>query len=306
MTGATHDEAASIETNGVLVPTAPMKAIHPAREALMTFTSNSGAVVGTAILALVLLVSLIGPMVMQVNPFAMTGPPLSPPDLFGRYPLGTDYLGRSVLAGIVYGGRPTLAVGAVAAALSLGIGIGIGALAGYFGGVIDTVLMKVTEFFQVLPALLFAMVLVTLFSSSLWTVAFAVGLASWPSVARLTRAEFMRIKKLDYVTAERAVGSTNSRLIWFVVLPNAMPPLIAYAALSISVAILLSAGLNFLGLGDPNIMTWGLMIGTGRDYILESWWPVTIPGGAIFVTVLSISLIGDGLNDALNPKLMER
>lgn len=284
----------------------PAKAVHPARETLILFASNPAALAGTVILAFILAVSLIGPAVMDADPFAMAGVPMTPPELFGDYPLGTDYLGRDVLTGIVYGGRPTLAVGAIAAGLSLVIGIGIGALAGYFGGLVDQMLMKLTEFFQVLPALLFAMVLVTLFSSSLWTVAFAIGLASWPSVTRLTRAEFKRIRKLDYVTADRAIGATDSRLIWLVVLPNAMPPLIVSAALSIGIAILLSAGLNFLGLGDANTMTWGLMIGTSRDYILDAWWAVTIPGAAIFLTVLAISLIGDGLNDALNPKLRER
>ena len=146
-----------------------------------------------------------------------------------------------------------------------------------------------------LPALLFAMALVSLFGQSLVTIAVAIGVVSWPPVARLTRAEFFRIKELDYVRASRAIGAPERRLIWRVILPNALPPLIV-------AAILFEAGLSFLGLGDPNTMSWGLMIGANRDFVLDAWWAVTLPGLAIFVTVLGVSLIGDGLTDALDPK----
>ena len=154
--------------------------------------------------------------------------------------------------------------------------------------------MRLTEFFQVLPALLFAMVLVSLFSQSLATIAIAIGVVSWPPVARLTRAEFLKIKELEYVKAARAIGARNRRLIWRVILPNALPPLVVSATLTIGVAILFEAGLSFLGLGDPNVMSWGLMIGLNRDFVIDAWWAVTFPGLAIFVTVLSVSLIGDG------------
>ena len=170
----------------------------------------------------------------------------------------------------------------------------------------DVLLMRFTEFFQVLPALLFAMVLVTLFSPSLTMIAIAIGVVSWPQTARLTRAEFMKIKNLEYVTAARAIGAKNGRIMWRVILPNALPPLIVSATLTVGVAILFEAGLSFLGLGDPNTMSWGLMIGSNREYILQAWWPVTFPGVMIFLTVFAVSLIGDGLNDAFNPKLRER
>ena len=166
--------------------------------------------------------------------------------------------------------------------------------------------MRITEFFQVLPALLFAMVVVTLFSPTLLTVTVAIGIVSWTGTARLTRAEFMKIRGLEFVRAERAIGAGDARIIWKVILPNAFPPLVVSATLAIGVAILFEAGLAFLGLGDPNQMSWGLMIGSSRQYVLASWWAVTFPGAAIFITVLAVSLIGDGLNDALNPKLRER
>ena len=194
----------------------------------------------------------------------------------------------------------------VAALLSVIIGITLGAMAGYYGGRIDSMLMRVTEFFQVLPALLFAMVVVTLFSPTLVTVTLAIGIVSWTGTARLTRAEFMKVRDLEFVRAERAIGARNARIIWKVILPNAFPPLVVSATLAVGAAILFEAGLSFLGLGDPNQMSWGLMIGSSRQYVLSSWWAVAFPGAAIFVTVLAVSLIGDGLNDALNPKLRER
>jgi len=220
--------------------------------------------------------------------------------------LGTDQLGRDILAGIINGGRATLAVGGAAAFLTCAIGIVVGALAGFHAGWVDGTLARVTEFFQVLPPLLFAMVFVALFSPTLVTVAFAIGIVSWPNVARLTRAEFLRLKNQEFVLASRASGAFDRTLIWGVILPNALPPLVIAATLNIATAILFEAGLSFLGLSDPNVMSWGLIIGDGRDQIFTAWWIVTLPGVAIFVTVLAISLIGDGLNDALNPKLRER
>ncbi|HBV53652.1 MAG TPA: ABC transporter permease [Rhodobacteraceae bacterium] len=278
----------------------------PALEAWRMFRRNVPALFGVAILATIVGLTLYGRFFYGGDPFDVVWAPHEPPGVEPGFPLGTDYLGRSILAGILTGGGPTLAVGAAAAVLTMVIGISLGALAGYYGGWVDNLLMRVTEFFQVLPALLFAMVLVTLFSPSLVTIAVAIGVVSWPQTARLTRAEFLKIKELEYVTAARAIGAKNGRIMWRGILPNAAPPLIVSATLTIGVAILFEAGLSFLGLGDPNVMSWGLMIGANRDYILDAWWPVTFPGLAIFLTVFSVSLIGDGLNDAFNPKLRER
>ncbi|MGS1011837.1 ABC transporter permease [Achromobacter anxifer] len=271
----------------------------PSYEALRVFARNPSALAGVLLLAAILAVTLFGPMIMQADPFEIAGAPMTPPGADAL--LGTDYLGRDVLTGMVYGGRATLLVGVVAAVLSMAIGLTVGALAGYYGGWIDETLMRITEFFQVLPTLLFAMVLVTLFSPSLATIAIAIGVVSWPGTARLARGEFLRLKRREYVLAERVIGAGDARIIWRVILPNALAPLIVSATLAIGTAILFEAGLSFLGLGDPNIMSWGLMIGSNRPYILTAWWAVTLPGAAIFLTVLAVSLIGDGLNDALNP-----
>jgi peptide/nickel transport system permease protein len=283
----------------------PLESYSPSREAWRMFRRNHTAVAGLLLLLLIMGATLLGPFLYPIDPFEMVWAPLSPPGEEG-WILGTDQLGRDILAGLIHGGKATLLVGVTAALISVFIGVTIGALAGYYGGWVDEVLMRITEFFQVLPALLLAMVLVMLFSPTLTTITIAIGVVSWTAEARLARAEFLRIRELDFVKAARTISSSDARIIWRVILPNASPPLIVYAALITGVAILFEAGLSFLGLGDPNVMSWGLMIGSGRQYFLDAWWVVTFPGIAIFLTVLSISLIGDGLNDALNPKLRER
>jgi len=231
--------------------------------------------------------------------------PFSPPGADG-FLLGTDYLGRDILSQIINGARVSIAIGFSAALVSCFIGVGIGSFAGFYGGWVEETLMRLTEFFQVLPTLLFAMVIVALFGSSVLSITLAIGAVSWASVARITRSEFLRIKELDFVLASRASGSNNLALIFRVILPNAAAPIIVQSALLVGAAITFEAGLAFLGLSDPNVISWGQVIGSNRIYILDATYTVTIPGIAIFITVLAISLVGDGLNDALNPKLRSR
>lgn len=297
MSTLTHPDAAAA---------APLpRAEHPTVEALRMFLRNPSAIVGGLLLIAILGVSLLGPWLMPADPFEIVAAPMTPPFTEEAW-LGTDYLGRDVLTAMIHGGRATLLVGAVAALLSVFIGVTLGALAGYHGGWVDATLMRITEFFQVLPALLFAMVVVTLFSPTLVTVTLAIGVVSWTGTARLTRAEFLKVRGMEFIRAERSIGAGDARIIWKVILPNAFPPLIVSATLAVGAAILFEAGLAFLGLSDPNQMSWGLLIGASRPYVLTNWWAVAFPGAAIFLTVLAVSLIGDGLNDALNPKLRER
>jgi len=281
------------------------EAQHPFREMLAMFLANRAAMVASIVLAFVVLATIFGPMLYPVDPFEMVWAPFTPPGQEG-FVLGTDYLGRDMLAALLNGGRVSLTIGLVAALMSVFIGISFGALAGFYRGLVEEVLMRITEFFQVLPTLLFSMVIVALFGASLEVVTIAIGVVSWTAVARITRAEFLRIRELEYVTASRAAGASNVTLMTRVILPNALPPIIVQAALMVGSAILFEAGLAFLGLSDPNVVSWGQIIGSNRPYILDASFTVTIPGLAIFVTVLSISLIGDGLNDALNPKLRAR
>jgi peptide/nickel transport system permease protein len=279
------------------------EALSPWREAWRVFRSNKAALLGLLMLTGVLAMMLLGPDLYGVGPFDISGAPFTPPFTDPTVWLGTDYLGRDVLAGVLVGGRATVWVGLAAAAVAVSIGVTLGALAGHFGGWVDLVLSRVTEFFQVLPSLLFAMVLVTLFEPSLTVVVFAIGIVAWTGTARLARAEFLRLTHLEYANAARAMGAGHLRLMLREILPNALPPLIVSATLIVGAAILFEAGLSFLGLSDPNVMSWGMMIGSNRRNILECWWAVTFPGALIFLTVLAVSLIGDGLNDAFNPKL---
>lgn len=269
------------------------------------FLRNRVAVLGLSLLALIVLAVTIGPVLYPNGPFQITASPLEPPGTPGVV-LGSDSIGRDVLAGLLYGGRATLLVGIVAALLSTAIGVLLGGLAGYYGGWVGAVAVRITEFFQVLPSLLLAMVVVMLFRPTLTTIAIAIGIVSWPATMRITRAEFLRIRELDYVKADRAAGAGDFRIIARSVLPNALPPVVVMSTLVVGLAMLFEAGLSFLGLGDPNTMSWGLLMGNNRDQMLTAWWPVALPGLAIFLAVLSVSLVGDGLNDALNPRERER
>ncbi len=278
---------------------------HPFRQFVTMYMRNYAAVAGLFVFVVIVAAALFAPVILDLDPFEMVDAPLLRPGENGHI-FGTDNLGRDMFVSIVYGARVTMAVGGAAAGITLVIGLSIGAMAGYYRGWVDEVLMRITEFFQVLPPLLLAMVLVALFSPTLETVAIAIGVVSWTGVARLARAEFMRLRELDFVKAARSIGGRDRRIIWLVILPNALPPLIVNAALTVGIAILFEAALSFLGLSDPNVMSWGKLIGDNRDYLLDAPWTVTIPGVAIFLTVLAMSLIGDGLNDAFNPKLRER
>lgn len=278
---------------------------HPMAEAWEMFRGNHAAMVALVVLTLIMIIAAIGPYVYPTDPFDMVWAPFSPPGVDG-FILGTDYLGRDLMAAIIHGARVSIVIGLAAAFMSVFIGVTVGALAGFYRGWVEELLMRVTEFFQVLPTLLFSMVIVALFGASLPMITFAIGIVSWTAVARITRSEFLRIRELEYVTASRASGATNAKLMFQIILPNALPPIIVQAALMVGSAILFEAGLSFLGLTDPNVVSWGQVIGSNRQYILDASYTVTVPGIAIFVTVLTISLVGDGLNDALNPKLRQR
>ena len=279
--------------------------IKPVREIFQTFLKSYSAVTGLTILIGIAVMGFIGPFFYPTDPFDMVWMPFSPPGADG-FLLGTDYLGRDILSQIINGARVSIAIGFSAALVSCFIGVGIGSFAGFYGGWVEETLMRITEFFQVLPTLLFAMVIVALFGSSVLSITLAIGAVSWASVARITRSEFLRIKELDFVLASRSSGSNNMALIFRVILPNAAAPIIVQSALLVGAAITFEAGLAFLGLSDPNVVSWGQVIGSNRVYILDATYTVTFPGVAIFITVLAISLVGDGLNDALNPKLRSR
>lgn len=240
-------------------------------------------------------------LLVPVDPFAIAGKPFTPP--LHAHIFGTDALGRDILAGLIHGTRATLLVAVVATACALFIGTAVGALAGFHEGVVGNALMRVTELFQTVPTFVFAIVLVAVLSPSLASLSFSIAVVSWPPIARIVRAEVLTIKTRDYINAARTLGRSDSGILWKEILPNILSPLIVTGSLLIATAILIESALSFLGLGAPNVMSWGFMIGAGRSFMRDAWWVVTIPGIAILLTVLSINLIGEGLNDALNPRL---
>ncbi|TCT09758.1 ABC transporter permease [Paralcaligenes ureilyticus] len=268
------------------------------------FLANKGAVFGAVLLIIMAFAGVFGERLYPVSATDIVAAPMSPPSM--ALPLGADYLGRDVFAGLLHGAGTTLVIGVAATLATVVIGLLIGAIAGFFGRRVDNALMRVTEFFQVLPPILLAMVLVSVFGAKIWNVILVIGLVTWPPLARLTRAEFLKLKEREFIRAEYAMGSSNLNIMFGVLLPNASPPLIVATALNIGTAILFESGLSFLGLSDPDVASWGYMIGSSRDYIFDAWWSVIFPGVAIFLTVLALSLVGDGLNDALNPKLRQR
>lgn len=236
----------------------------------------------------------------------MVGSPMLWPGEDPAHPLGTDSMGRDLATGLVSGAGVSLLIGLVSTLISAFVGVTVGALAGYHRGWVDAVLLRVIELFQTVPNFVLAVVLVAVFKPSVATAVFAIGIVSWPPTARLVRAEFMQLREREFVLAGRTIGMGHARLILTQILPNALPPVVVVSTLSIAQAIQTEAALAFLGLGDPNVMSWGTIIGIGREQVVDAWYICGLPGLAIIVTVLGFSLLGEGLNDALNPHLRKR
>lgn len=270
------------------------------------FSYNRGAVIGLFILTLVILTAILAPFLFPDSPWKMVQRPFLPPFTDDALLLGTDALGRNVLSGLAHGAYVSLLVGLVSTIVALAIGVPIGALAGYFAGRTDDALMRFTEFFQTIPSFALAIVLLAIFQPSLMFVIIAISIVSWPPVARLVRGEVLSLRTREFVEAATLSGLGNAQIIMRHILPNALPPIIVLASLMVAQAILLESSLSFLGLGDPNVMSWGYMIGAARTVIRTAWWLSFLPGMAILLTVLSLNLIGEGLNDALNPRLTRK
>ena len=270
------------------------------------FARRRSAVVGLGLLATIILVALVGPILVPGDPWEIVGKPFLWPGTDPAFPLGTDVLGRDILRGALNGARVSLLIGLSAAGAALTIGIVIGACAGYFRGWLEDVLMRFTDVFQTIPNFLFAFVLVAMFGSALVNVVIAIALVSWPPIARLVRAETLSLREREFVQSCIVIGMSEGSIIFRQILPNAMPPVIVMSSIMVATAILTEAGLSFLGLGDPNVMSWGTMIGIGRQAIRTAWYMAAIPGVLILLTVLAFNLVGEGLNDALNPHLKNR
>ncbi|WP_373559717.1 ABC transporter permease [Bordetella genomosp. 10] len=258
---------------------------------------------GLAILAAIVLMAVFAGKLFPGDPLDMVAQPVVWPGTDASLPLGSDSLGRDVAAEVVHGARVSLAVGAVAAVISLFIGVLVGAAAGYFGGWVDDLLVRLIELVQTIPTFLLVIVIVAIGHPSVRVIVLAIGLASWPVIARLVRAEFRALRESEFVLAARSQGFGAAWIIFREILPNALPPVVVTTSVLVATAILQESALSFLGMGDPNVVSWGSMIGEGREMLRTAWYLTAIPGIAIIVTVLSLNLIGDGLNDAFNPRL---
>lgn len=282
-------------------PGAPLPRLR--RGALGRLLANPAAVAGALLLLLILLAAATAPWIFPHDPLDMVGPPILWPGQDHEFWLGTDTMGRDVAAGLAHGARVSLTVGVTAALLSLVIGIAIGAAAGYFGGWVDVALMRVTELLQTIPAFLLVVVIVAIARPSVTVIALSIGVASWPVVARLVRAEFRTLRESEFVQAARSLGFSHVRIALLEILPNALPPVIVTTSVLVANAILMESALSFMNMGDPNAVSWGSMIGDAREMLRTAWYLAALPGVSIILTVLSLNLLGDALNDAFNPRL---
>ena len=267
---------------------------------LARYRSQPAAVAGLALLGALGLVAVFAGVIIPSDPLRPSGPPLQAPS--GRHWLGTDDLGRDVLAGVAYGSRLSLAVGLVVALTSGFVGTIVGSAAGYFGRLADDVLMRLTEMVQIVPRFFLLLIVAALFGPSIAALMLLLGLTFWPQTARLLRAQILALRSRDFVLAARALGAPERHILVRHVLPNAMHIVVVSTALQLGSAILVEAGLSFLGLGDRTVVSWGNMLNNAQPLLRIAWWAAAFPGLAITLTVVAANLVGDGLSAALDPR----
>lgn len=265
---------------------------------LRRFLTQRSALAGLSFLVLLAVLAAAAPWLGIASPWEMNARPLMQPLVESAHWLGTDMLGRDVASGLIYGARVSLAVGVLSTLATLLVGFGIGGLAGYSGGWVDDALMRIAEFFQIIPQLVLAVLLVAVLEPSLASVVIGIAMVAWPPVARLVRAEFMTLRQREYVQAAVVLGQKPSAIIFRQILPNALAPLLVTMSFIMGTAILTEAALAFLGLGDPEAMSWGYMIDASRNLLRQAWWMSVLPGLAIMLCVLAVNRLGEGLRVA--------
>ena len=286
-----------------------MNDMHPIREFWHYFRENRGAVIGLYVFMALVALAILAPLIAPHDPAAQARDALLVPPVWQdggqwRFLLGTDAIGRDILSRLLYGARFSLFIGVVVVIIALTGGVIVGLWAGFYGGWVDSVIMRIMDVILAFPSLLLALVLVAILGPGLLNAMIAIALVLQPHFARLTRAAVMAEKNREYVMAARVAGASKTRLMFRTILPNCLGPLIVQATLSFSNAILDAAALGFLGMGaQPPTPEWGTMLAEAREFILRAWWVVTLPGLAILITVLAINLMGDGLRDAFDPKM---
>ena len=275
------------------------------REFWHAFRRNRLALVGGVIVLVLVALAVFAPLLARNDP--------NRPDVkrilaepTGAHPLGTDQLGRDVMSRMLYGARVSLAVGFVSVGIATAIGIALGSAAGYHGRLVDAFIMRLVDLMLVFPRFFLLLAVLAFLKPSIWTIMAVIGLTGWMGVARLVRAEFLALKEREFVIWSQAVGASGFRVIWRHILPNAMAPVLVAMTLGIPAAILTESGLSFLGLGvQPPYATWGNILNEGKDTIEIGWWLSFYPGVAILLTVLSYNLLGEGIRDALDPRLRQ-
>jgi peptide/nickel transport system permease protein len=275
--------------------------VRPPSSTWHRFRAQPPALVGTAIVLLIVFVALGAEILAPYSPFATSNDALLPPS--PTHFFGTDELGRDIFSAILHGARVSLLVGLISTSIATLIGVTIGGVAGYVGGLTDDLLMRLTELFQVIPRFFLALIVVALMGSNIWLIVLVLGLTFWTGTARLLRAQVLSIRTREYVLAARVIGVSERGILLRHVLPAALPPVITHAALQVGGAIVIEAGLSFLGLGDRNVVSWGALLNDAQQFVRTAWWMSAFPGLAITLTVLGLNLMVDGLNEAWNPRL---
>lgn len=287
--------------------TLPISSIRPGRRrsnpdsVWRKFLRKPVTLVFVPVLVVMVLLSVFGPL-LGGDPIGTAHERLVPPGTDGLV-LGSDHLGRDFLARVLLGGQVSLMVGFSVAVLCLTVALVVGGLAGFYGGILDAILVKISEFFQVIPGIVLALVAASFLGSSVGIIVVILAITMWPGVARIVRAEAARISQLGYVESQRAAGFSGLRILWSDVLPNALPPVLVATTMTVARAILAESGLSFLGIGDANRPSWGALLNQAQPYLGNGWWLALVPGLCIFLVVLAINMLGDALNDALNPSI---
>jgi len=278
----------------------PPSVIHGARAWLRRFVRTKFGLVAIILMVLLTGMAIFASILAPYNPNAIVGPQFATP--FGHFLFGTDELGRDVLSSFIYGARVSMLVGAASGLLALILGCVIGGLAGYLGGVVDVVLMRIAELFMVVPSLILAVVVVALLGSQLSYIVLIIGFTLWPQEARIARSQFLTLRERDFVQGAKVSGFRWSHIVFKEILPNAIAPVIVQVTLDAGSAILLEAGLSFLGLGDPSMPSWGKMLQDAQAYLTTNEWLSIFPGIGILFAVLAFNFLGHALNEVMNPR----
>lgn len=269
--------------------------------ALKKINSIKELKIGLVLLSILILVAIFAPWIATHDPYALNDDLIAKPS--SQYLFGTDGLGRDVFSMVVYGARTSIKVGVIAALISSVVGTLIGGISGYVGGKVDRLISEIMNMFLMLPTFFLILIIIAIYGSSLRNVIIVIGLTSWTGTARLMRAQAISLKERTFIKSAKTIGESNGRILFRHIIPNGIFPIIADTTMAVSSAILSEAGLSFLGLGDPNVISWGQIISHGKNYLPRGWWICTFSGMAILFTVLAFYLIGEGINRILDPKL---